>query len=559
MDLSDKIRSSEISIREFIDNYYRQLLTGKDIPLSQFVPGYKKVLPSIHQHLNDPDRVDLSALSYALERLPEEIFETRRIVMSATDKGFADTGLYIESGLKTGLWVKTIASRRRRRCFYHPSSGTLACYVTSPSDVDDIVNCAISFILEWQKIGRLIGSKLDDFIDHQRYNLLGLNPTEWLKFKRLIGDSWQEVIRTSKNPQEILFRYAEGDEKAFSDIAKNWWAEISKNTFIFDIDTLPVYFVSSNLHSLVNIIGGYVRQKQGEIFTYLEHNFPELYQQWQDINTAGNVIRLSDFLYYASGKYFQYNPQDLQSKKDYEASLGIKQFQLRSPLYADVQVIPVKSILNTNSMDPYIKIACPEKLSQSKALIINIDYPLGASAYYIFSIIAQTLKAIKGAYVVGKAAILSGQVGDVQIPSIVFDERTGNIYHIDNAFNRPFPFTTFQSEILQNQKAISVYNTYMENRFQLEGYIDAGFNVIEMESGPYLTAIAQHVLKENSLQSNVFQVKNLPFDFGIINYASDNPLSKNIGEGAMALTGAEPTYLALLTVLQRILDLECES
>jgi len=558
MDLSDKVRSSEISIREFIDSYYRQLLNQKDISLSAFVPGYRKVNPSIHQFLNDPGHLDVSALSYALERLPPDIFEARKIVMAVTDHGMESGGFYIDSGLKTGLWQKSVAVRRRRRSYFHPSSGTLAFFVTSPSDVDDIVNCTLAFNLEWQKLSLLLGDSLNDFIVSPKPQVLGLDAREWGRLKKVLGDDWQNIIRTCRRTGDIQFRLLEGNKDLFSQVTHDWWQEILQKSFIFDFDTLPVYFISSNLHSLVNIIGGYVRQKQSEIFNYIERNFPDLYQDWLKVNAAGNIIRLSDFLYYASGKYFQYNPQDLQAKKTYEASLGIKQFQLSSPLYADVQIIPVKSILQTNSIDPYVNISCPEKLAQSQALIVNIDYPLGASAYYIFSLILNQLKQIKGAYIVGKAAILSGEVGDVQIPSIVFDERTGNIYHINNVFNNPFPFSTFQSDVHQNQKAISVYNTFMENRFQLEGYIDAGFNIIEMESGPYLGAIAQHVLKAESLQSNVFQIKNLPFDLGIINYASDNPLSKNLGEGAMAMIGAEPTYLALLTTLQRIIDLECQ-
>ncbi|MFA6250214.1 MAG: hypothetical protein WC686_01765 [Candidatus Shapirobacteria bacterium] len=556
MDLTDNIRSSEISIREFIENYYKCLKSGKENFLSQFFDSYKKVSPSIHKDLNH-HKLDIGVLFYTINRLPPDIFETNKVVLAATSAGFEKAGYFIDAGLKTGLWRKSFPAFRRRKTYFHSPSGTLAGYITSPSDIDDFLNCLISFQIEWQKLASFLHNNVEEFLARQNYQLLGLNEVEWLSFKKLLGDNWKSIIMSCSRNVDLSVKLVEGDKTLFAQLATDWWQEISGKSFIFGLENIPIYVISSNLHSLVNIIGGYVRRKQSEIFNYTEHNFPDLYQEWLRVNQAGDQVRLSDFLYYISGKYFQYNPQDLQAKKNYEQGLGIKQIHLQGNLYCDVQIIPVKSILKSNSIDPYIKVQCPELLNNSQSLILNIDYPLGASAYYLFSLLSQTLKNIRGFYIIGKSAILSGEVGDVQIPSIIFDERSGNIFHINNVFNQEFPFPTFQSAILQNQKAISVYSSFMENRFQLEGYIDAGFNIIEMEAGPYLTAIVENFLKPESLQSNVFHLQNLPFDFGIINYASDNPLSKTMAEGPMALRGAEPTYLALLATLQHIIDLEC--
>jgi len=86
----------------------------------------------------------------------------------------------------------------------------------------------------------------------------------------------------------------------------------------------------------------------------------------------------------------------------------------------------------------------------------------------------------------------------------------------------------------------------LENLEQLKQYHQNGFNLIEMESGPYLRAI-----KEKFSDLN-----HLPFDFGIVNYASDNPLSQTLGEGPLNLRGIEPTYLAALAIVQRIIEQE---
>jgi hypothetical protein len=50
----------------------------------------------------------------------------------------------------------------------------------------------------------------------------------------------------------------------------------------------------------------------------------------------------------------------------------------------------------------------------------------------------------------------------------------------------------------------------------------------------------------------------VPFDLGVIHYASDTPLGKgkNLGAGSLSYYGMDSTYAATLAVLQRIFSLE---
>ena len=56
-----------------------------------------------------------------------------------------------------------------------------------------------------------------------------------------------------------------------------------------------------------------------------------------------------------------------------------------------------------------------ERLRDSDALIINIDYPLGMAAYHVLAKISQYVTRMHGMYVIGKAATLNARVGDVMI------------------------------------------------------------------------------------------------------------------------------------------------
>ena len=70
-----------------------------------------------------------------------------------------------------------------------------------------------------------------------------------------------------------------------------------------------------------------------------------------------------------------------------------------------------------------------------------------------------------------------------------------------------------------------------------------------MESGPYLESIAAHNNQKET-------ITNLPFELGIINYASDNPLVTTLGDTPLSVRGIEPTYSATSAVIRRIVALE---
>ena len=76
----------------------------------------------------------------------------------------------------------------------------------------------------------------------------------------------------------------------------------------------------------------------------------------------------------------------------------------------------------------------PRRSPESDAVIVNIDYPLGVAAYNILREVAVDSAALRGVYVLGKAATLNADVGDVMISSVVHDEHSGSTYWLDNAF-----------------------------------------------------------------------------------------------------------------------------
>jgi hypothetical protein len=525
-------------------------LESGDTSVSQLVDTYKQIRPSLHVNLFS-DKIDIGALTYCLTRLPRCFFYVETLLLAQHLSDFQNKDLDILS------WQNRIAPDRRRQVFYNPNTKTAITFLSSDSDIDDIINILICFHIEWSKIGKILTDNGKGIIDFEKYSLFGLNQTEWQRLKTVLGKNWKNHLQSSTEIKNIVIKLISHSDEKYQQTISAWWTNVSQKSFYLDFSNLPIYFISSNQHSLVNIIGRYVTQKENDIFYFIHKKHPDLEKEWQSVKNGSNLVRITDFLYYISGKYFQSYPDEQLKKIQYEESLGIKKIQSINELICNVQIFPVSIFSKLPVVDPSLSLINIDKISKSDALIVNTDYPLGFAAYYVFREILLKQKNIRGLYSIGKAAILSGEIGDIQVPSSIFDERTGNIFKINNCFNHENPIISKQNQVFLNQRAICVYNPFLENEKQLKGYIDTGFNIVEMESGPLMTSIAQWQSRRDTPQNVVFNIGKLPFDYGIINYASDNPLSRTLGEGSMAIRGVEPTYLATISVLQRIIDLEC--
>jgi hypothetical protein len=318
-----------------------------------------------------------------------------------------------------------------------------------------------------------------------------------------------------------------------------------------------IYFVSSNTHSLLNLYTGFALKHQSKIINFIRHRRPDLYQVWQQIKSGQSLLHPHELLYYSLRFYLQQYSATTEFKQ-LQSSLGIITIPPTHYLDLNVQIFPLKDLLRSRFRDPRLKILRPQILKQSPALVFNIDYPLGFTAYHVLNEILENVSQVKGVYILGKSAVLNSEVGDIQIPRLVFDEHSQNTYLFKNCFNTFFPFPNQQGSILTNQKAVSVLGTFLENEALLKKYSQNNLTVIEMESGPYLSAISEAVYDQKSPQSTIVDLHSAPLDIGIINYTSDTPYSraKNLGITHLSLNGAEPVYSSTLAILQRIINLE---
>ena len=123
------------------------------------------------------------------------------------------------------------------------------------------------------------------------------------------------------------------------------------------------------------------------------------------------------------------------------------------------------------------------------------------------------------------------------ISSVVHDEHSGSTYWLDNAFSVGdiAPYLRFGSG-LDNQRAVTVKGTFLQNRGFLDFFYREAFSVVEMEAGPYLSAIYEMTEAARYPVGEPVNFSKLPIDFGIIHYASDTPFTQARTLGARGLS-----------------------
>jgi hypothetical protein len=147
------------------------------------------------------------------------------------------------------------------------------------------------------------------------------------------------------------------------------------------------------------------------------------------------------------------------------------------------------------------------------------------------------------------------------IPNVVQDEHSLNTYLFQNTFvaSDLTPYLQYGT-VLDNQKAVTVLGTFMQNSRIMDVIYREGYTDIEMEAGPYLSAVCEMVRPKRHPKNEIVNLYQLPFDLGILHYASDTPLSKgkNLGAGTLSLAGMDPTYGSGIAILRCIFKKEIE-
>ncbi len=513
---------------------------------------------SLHP-LADSDEIDLGAFIYAVRRLPDSMVRIKIVVMGQ------EAALFRRAGIgPLEQWDAVEAPARRRR-WYDSGDEVLAVLLASESDVDDLVPTLVAFQIEWNKIRRRMLAAgwppAEGATPEACAAALGGAADDWARLADAWGEHFDERMqRIADEGRSMRLRMLGGTQVGYQRMTRRWWAPVRADLNDRQLDDAPLYFVSSNTHSLSNLVTGLARQREDELVAFVEQSehedLKEELARFRDGRTDGSW---ENFLYFVARDFFDAGGTELRRKRhEDEVAAGVEHIRSRTALRVPAQVIPLAK-LDRARLDPRLGDVDAERMARSEAVIVNTDYPLGVAAYNLLREVAVDSADLRGVYVLGKAATLNADVGDVMISSVIHDEHSGTTYWLDNAFTVDdiAPDLMFGTG-LDNQRAVTVKSTFLQNRAYLDFYYREAFTVVEMEAGPYCNAVYEIADAERYPVGEAVNFSKLPIDFGIIHYASDTPYTqaRTLGARGLSYYGMDSTYASSLAILRRILRLE---
>ena len=325
----------------------------------------------------------------------------------------------------------------------------------------------------------------------------------------------------------------------------------------------PLYFVSSNSHSLVNIVTGIAHDLEPELIAFVEQLGEDdiLRQELAAFRAGESQGSWENFLYFVARLYFSARgPGAAAERRAAEQHKGVTHLRstnaLQVPRAGDLagkRLTPGRSTRGSGQVDH-------DALAASGAVIVNIDYPLGVAAYNILREVAVDRTGLRGVYILGKAAALNADVGDIDD----LERRPRRALGLDVLARqrvprrRPRPGPAIWDRARQPARAVTVKSTFLQNRSYLDFYYREAFTVVEMETGPYCNAVYEIADADRHPVGEAVNFSKLPIDLGIIHYASDTPYTqaRTLGARGLSYYGMDSTYASSLAILRRVLRLE---
>jgi hypothetical protein len=557
---TEEISSARLSDEvELYQRTYNTLLRSSgETALRVLESAHRQINSSLHP-LADSDEPDLGAFIYAIRRLPDGISGARLVIMGQEAEVFERNGIVIDD------WEEGDAPARRRR-WHDAGDGTHAVLLASASDVDDLIPTLVAFQIEWNKLRvrqRAAGWPPDhEPSPEECAEALGGSSADWARLRAAWGERFYERLRLiAERGMNLRVRMLGGTQVGYARMTRRWWTPVHDALAGQDLGDARMYFVSSNTHSLVNIATGIAREREQVLIEFVE-SLPEgdiLREELSAFREGRSEGSWENFLYFAARLYFDsHGEEGRQARRRAEQECGVSHLPSRTALRVPAQIIPLAK-LQPERLDPRLGDVDAEALASSEAVVVNIDYPLGLAAYNILREVAIDAAMLKGVYVLGKAATLNADVGDVMLSSVVHDEHSGSTYWLDNAFGVDDLAADLRfGSGLDNQRAVTVKSTFLQNRAYLDFYYREAFTVVEMEAGPYCNAIYEIADADRHPVGEAVNFSKLPLDFGIIHYASDTPYTqaRTLGARGLSYYGMDSTYASSLAILRRILRLE---
>ena len=499
------------------------------------------------------ERIELSGLTYVIERLPEGIEECQYINLTA------------DEGYKNSHFNPIIPPKRRRNCYRIDKDQMNIEITRGRSEIYDILTHLTFLFIESHKIQKRVTlndgadytrewKHLEDIVLHQKEITEEERAVAIVHLGNILGRTFDEVLNIYKtfsseeNPDRFFQLIYWLGKLAINEVIENhkrtvtfssvlveeighhiygeiWANNIKKVLNENNLLERPIHIISANMHSVLNSI-------------YAKEALPAEAKNL-------NGFEIYQLLSNSDSKPLQKKVKDLASLN------GLVYIKDTSGTNINVQVIDTAKI----NFD-VLSFPKREKLEENPVIIV-MDYAFGEQAYetmdellkpYTYKNNTKAHLDVKSVSIMGKAGILEGGKGDIMIPSAHIFEGTADNYPFKNELSKE-DLEGFGVQVFDGAM-ISVLGTSLQNKDLLKFFHDSTWNVIglEMEGAHYQKAIQS----ASRIRGNISEEVKVRYAY----YASDNPLETGatLASGGLGMTGVTPTYAITQKILEQIFN-----
>src|SRR3989344_633518 len=232
---------------------YRSLLKSAGfIEIKKLIDAHNKMSSILHEK-GDSEDPDTASFIYSLLRLPACMSTVRKIILGQSIRVFKNNRWE-----KIENWQEVDAVGRRRKMFFN-GHDILAVYIASVTDVDDLVTLVTAYQIEWNKLHQILKNQKDVTGTFESR----IEKSDVERFKRIWGEDYHKFLTAIKYRHiDITIHLLSGSYMEYARATQYWWDHIEKSNPQIDFLEKPIYFVSSNTHSLINLITGFAIEEK---------------------------------------------------------------------------------------------------------------------------------------------------------------------------------------------------------------------------------------------------------------------------------------------------------
>jgi CRP-like cAMP-binding protein len=499
------------------------------VDLERLLPLYEAFQPALHPRVSTPDALDVTALAYAVRRLPDNV--TRTLAFFLTDK-LPD--LYADAAER---FTEVPTAARRRTVFEMFPGKSMVLIRDGRTDVLDFVCCLCLYSIEARKLRRRVrgAGGLDSIAkgDIEALEMVWPENTE----ARI-----REVALHHEDFRIEVYREANDYNSAHAETWCKQVAEATRRLVGYDPADLPadfaVHVVSSNTHSVPNCLSPWIGREAERIVEWARATGHDLADDgWHHPH---------DLAYAVAPDFMEAFPEQAQIRAEAEEAAGIVELDWTAFTGIAVRLIDTTRVAWEDT-DPGIPSAGPS----GPSLIVNIDYAFGQQAQNIIANLASLFgHHLRSVNVLGKAGGLVGERGHVAVATGFVDVREDQFLPVPggNAVDVERLRAALPGREVHVGNMLTVMGTLLQNRTMLHFNRHIWRCVgLEMEGAWYLRHIEQS-MSRGSVPDDV----KLRFLY----YTSDLPLrhDANLSARLRAVEGVPPLYATTREILRGVLE-----